>query len=371
MKPSTLVQHSIQLPFSGPPVLAVGGLRANTLCLSDGEQAHVSRTLGDLDSAAVCLDHETAVAEMLAWLGKIPAVVARDIDPDIHATRFAIELAGQLGVPNLPVQHHHAHVAAICAEHRMVEPVIGLVLDDMGLGSDGASWGGELLRVDGHHFDRLGHLVPLPMPGGVIAMREPWRLAAALLHGLGRGAEIVERYGEYPAAAGMARMLDEGRSCPPTTCARHMTDAVAVLLNLDRPRGVALNAALEAAAMCYFNGKQAAVADDHWHIDERNELDLHPLFADLADETNSEHGAAMFHACLISGATEWVVRACGAHDIRSVIIGGASLSNRLLATGLRNNLERRGLNVLAAIQMAPDDSALSLGQAWVAIQSPS
>ena len=192
----------------------------------------MSRPLGDLDSATICTDHEVAATEILIWQATIPAVVARDIDPDIHPTRFAIDLAANLGVHNIAVQHHHAHAAAICAEHGLMEPVIGLVLDDVGFGTDGGSWGGELLWLDGAKFERLGHLSQIPMPGGEIAQHETWRLAAGVLHQLQRSSEINLRFAEYPAAADLAGMLAEGRNCPHTSSAALIMASAATLLKL-------------------------------------------------------------------------------------------------------------------------------------------
>ena len=100
--------------------------------------------IGNLDAAANRTDHEVAATEIMVWQGTIPAVIARDLDPDNHAVRFAIELAANLGVANQAVQHHQAHVAAVCAEHGLTEPVLGLVLDDTGFGSDGSCCGRRL-----------------------------------------------------------------------------------------------------------------------------------------------------------------------------------------------------------------------------------
>jgi len=371
MKRPASIQHCFQLPFKGPPVLATGGRQRNTLCVTRGDKAFLSHSLGDLDSATACSDHEIATTEIMIWQAAIPAVIARDLDPDIHSTRFAIELAGNLGVPNLAVQHHHAHVAAVCAEHGIMEPVVGLVLDDCGLGSDGACWGGELLWTDSDKFERLGHLAQLAKPGGDIAQRETWRMAAGVLHRLQRQDEVVRRYTDHPASLDLMTMLAEGRNCPPTSCASLLIATVADLLRLPT-QGNGHNDAssvLQAAALEYFNGDYAPVAESLWEINAQGELDFYPLLANLVDEPDARRGAATFHANLIAGATEWVVGACHARGTQAVVLAGACLLNRLLATGLRDNLEGRELEVFEVDQILPDDSSLALGQAWIALKS--
>jgi hydrogenase maturation protein HypF len=249
-----------------------------------------------------------------------------------------------------------------------MEPVIGLVLDDIGLGSDGSCWGGELLSVDGSSFERLGHLLPLAKPGGDIAHRETWRMAAGVLHRLQRPDEISRRYTDHPASTDLVTMLAEGRNCPPTSCAALLIATAANLLRLGVQGNHQDDAvhALEAAALDYFAGDYAPVSETHWHINGEGKLDMYPLLANLVDEPDAQRGAATFHASLISGATEWVAKACDSSATRKVVLAGSCLQNQLLASGLRANLERRSLAVYEAQQIAPDDSSIALGQAWVA-----
>ena len=166
---------------SGDPAAAYkGGWFKSTACVTRGDEAFVSQHVGDLDNAATCDALERAVEHLLAILDVEPAVVAHDLHPDFFSTRLAQAVAERRGIRALAVQHHHAHVAAIAAEHREDGPLLGLALDGVGLGSDGTAWGGELLRFDLASFERLGHLAPLKLPGGDRAAREHLRAPSHL-----------------------------------------------------------------------------------------------------------------------------------------------------------------------------------------------
>lgn len=356
--------RAIKLPCSGPSVLAVGGWYKNTVCLTRGDEAFVSQHIGDLDNAAACGFFEETVAHLLKLLEVEPAMVAHDLHPDFHSTRFAVDFASQHGLPMLGVQHQHAHAAAVLAEHGVQMPVIALALDGVGLGSDGSAWGGELLRVDGAHFERLGHLCAVPLPGGDRAAREPWRMAAAVLHQLGRGDEIASRFAAQQGAPTVARMLERGLNCPQTSSLGRLFDAAAGLL------GVKPVMAYEGQAAMLLEGLAEHYHDilplDHgWRIKDGC-LDLLPLFSVLADEKDVERGAAIFHATLIAALADWahaVVPADG-----TVVGSGGCFLNQILARGLRSRLGAHGLHLLEARRLPPNDGGLALGQAWIALQ---
>ena len=365
------VEHAIRLPCAVRPVLATGAWFKNTVCIASGQQAFISRTVGDLDSPDACRAHEAATRQLLEWHGEKPVAIAHDLHPDFHSTRFAAQLAAELDVPLIAVQHHHAHIAAITAEHRLDEPVLGLALDGVGLGTDGSAWGGELLRVEGAAFDRIGHLRLLPLPGGDRAAREPWRMAAAVLHELERNEEIAQRFAGEPAAATVATMLQRGLNCPRTSSTGRVFDAAAGLLGLCHKMEFEAQAAiaLEQAATHYLVAHgmpQPAV--NGWHIDAAGQLDLLPLLALLAGECDAEYGAAVFHATLIAALTDWVVQAAQRSGIKTIACGGGCFFNKLLSTGLRDHLADRNLKMLAPALAQPGDTAIALGQAWVAAQ---
>lgn len=345
-------------------MLACGAWLKNTVCITQGNMAHVSQLIGDLDSVDARLMFDETVAR-LCELGS-PEIVAHDLHPDFYSTQFGQRFAAQRGLPTVAVQHHHAHIAAICAEHSHAAPVLGLALDGVGLGTDGTPWGGELLLVAGAEFQRLGHLAPIAMPGGDRAAQQPWRMAAAVLHQLGRADEIESRFSSQPGAATVAAMLQRGLNCPVTSSMGRLFDAAAGLLGVNEVQAFEAQAAILLQQLAQQYGSIAPL-DAGYLIGQNNVLDFSPLLAALADCSDASCGAALFHATIAQGLTEWAERAAAQHGIKHVALGGGCFYNAILRQALSDRLATLGLHVLSSQQ--PGDSSISLGQAWVAVQS--
>ena len=358
----------IVLPFSGPSILACGAWLKNTVCVTRGNEAHVSQLIGDLDSAEARQMLDDTVARLCNELDVQPEIVAHDLHPDFYSSQFAQAYAAQRGLPVVAVQHHHAHIAAICAEHHIHDAMLGLALDGVGLGTDNTPWGGELLRVEGAEFERLGYLTPLRLPGGDRAAREPWRMAAAVLFQFGRGDEIAQRFPNQPGAQTVATMLERNLNCPITSSTGRLFDAAAGLLGVSEVQAFEAQAAIQLQELAQRHG-QAAPLDDGYRIDEKGVLDFSPLLTVLADCGDAGYGAALFHATLAAGLAEWAGRAARQHNITHVALGGGCFHNDILLRTLFDRLATQGLRVLTPQQMQPNDSAISLGQAWVALQS--
>lgn len=353
----------IALSESGPTMLACGGWNKNTVCITRGSEAFVSQHIGGLDNAATCDFFEETVAHLLGILDVQPEIVAHDLHPDFFNSRIAAEFAAQRGLPLVAVQHHHAHVAAVLAEHGVDEPVIGLALDGTGLGSDGTSWGGELLRVDGAGFARLGHLRHLRLPGGDRAAREPWRMVAAVLHDLGRADEIERRFTAH--AAMLRQMLAGGINSPLTSSLGRAFDAAAGLL------GVRYVCSFEGQAAMLLEGLaeqygDVAPPEDAYAIDSEGTLDLRPLYRRLARCEDAAYGAALFHATVAAALADWADAAARAAGLTTIACGGGCFLNHRLTRDLTAHLTQRGLRVLLAQRLPPNDGGLSLGQAWIA-----
>lgn len=370
---SAPVEHTLRVP-AGPDVLALGAWFKNTACALVGEHAYLSPTVGDLDGVEACLAHEATVRAYLGLFesaGTTPAAVGHDLHPDFHSSRFAQEVADELGVPAIPVQHHHAHLASVAAEHGVDEPVVGLALDGVGLGTDGSAWGGELLWVHRQRWDRVAGLRPLRLPGGDRAAREPWRMAASVLEELGRGEEIAGRWPRQTAASGLHRMMASGLRSPVTSSMGRVFDAAAGLLGLSTVMKMEAEAAIavEGAARRHIDADgPGEVLEGGWTQDAAGHLDVLPLLATLIDvpADRVDAAAARFHATLAAALADWLLRAAADRGVAVVAFAGGCFFNAILRADLRGRVAAAGLRMIEPTTLLPGDTAIALGQAVIA-----
>ncbi len=352
------IAHRLALPRPMPPVLAVGAFLKNTVTALGGQTALVSEDVGNLDSIDAVRNLRAVSERMLAELPAAPVAIAHDLHPDFASSRLAEVIADRLGCPTVPVQHHHAHIAAVMAEHGSEAPTLGLALDGFGLGDDDGSWGGELLRVDRAGFRRIGHLAPLAQPGGDRAAREPWRMGAAALFAIGRGEDIARRYAERPGVELIIRMLRQNVNCPPTSSCGRLFDAACGLLGVIPVANFEGEAPMALEAMV----TEVEVDSAGWQI-AGGRLDLRPLLARLATISPSQ-GANLFHGTLAAALADWAIEAAEATGIGDLALAGGCFFNRVLSNVLIARLTDAGLRVLQSRALQPGDTAVSLGQAW-------
>ena len=361
------------LADDGPTVLALGGYLKNTICVMKGREAFLSQHIGGLDNVAAIGFLEETVDHLLGILDVRPELIAHDLHPDFPSTHLALSLAEKLGVPAIAVGHHQAHIAAICAEHGINEPIIGLALDGVGLGPDGGAWGGELLRLDGASCERLGHLHPLAMPGGDRAAKEPWRMAVSALHGAGLGYRVggwIKQY--YPSRdpGPLLTMLDRKLRCPPTTSLGRWFDAAAGLLGVRDLMQYEGQAAMELEGLAAKHGPVEPLPGGYALSEQGKVLDFSPLLPALMGcKDNAAYGAALFHATVAAGLAEWAIVAVGRNQASKIAVAGGCAMNAVLMTALRSHLAATGVELLEARQAPPNDGGLALGQAWAARRS--
>jgi len=399
------MSHTALPAPSAATVLALGAWLKNSACLCQGGRVQWTPVHGDLSDPHACAALRAAALALIRQArtsgGPPLAALAHDLHPDFYSSQLAQELAAELGLPAVAVQHHRAHIGAVMAAHSLDEPVLGLALDGFGLGSDGAAWGGELLWLEGAQWQRLGHLLPLALPGGDQAARQPWRMAASALHACGLGAQIGVHWGERVGASRAAtvqQMLARGLHCPPSSSAGRWFDAAAAALGLCLEQSDEAQAAValeQAAARALERGtslpdlplpsllpgatRQSGTGFDALTTATPRaapqSLDLRPLWLALhaaaaghAPDAALDALAAAFHLRLADGLADWVLAAARARQSRSVALAGGCFYNRLLRQRLQARLSAAGQRVYLQTAQGCGDAGLALGQAWVAAQ---
>ncbi|MFM2280061.1 MAG: carbamoyltransferase HypF, partial [Pseudomonadota bacterium] len=318
-------------------------------------EAFLSQHIGGLDNAEAIRFQREAIAHLCSILDVKPDHAACDLHPDFRSAR----MAEALNLPIVTVQHHLAHVAAVAAEHRLAGPVLGLALDGHGYGTDGTGWGGERMLLDGARWQRLGSLLPLPLPGGDRAAREPWRMAVALLQASGRREDVERLLPDHTGATQLASMLARGMRAPLTSSLGRLFDAAAALTGLRLTQSYEGQAAMELEALV---DRVSTMAGGFSIADGR--LDFRPLLLRLAErQLLISEAAGLFHGTLIAGFTKWVARAAAGTGIRQVVLGGGCVMNRVLAEGLAQALRECGLTPFLPRLAPANDGGIALGQA--------
>ena len=352
------------------PVLACGAQLKNTFCFGRGREAVLGPHIGDLDCVKIFRDYEEAIERLAQFLDVTPGIVAYDLHPDYLSTRYAL---GRAGVVAIGVQHHHAHVASVMAEHGLSGPVLGLAYDGTGYGTDGEAWGGELLLADYADFTRLATFRPIRLPGGDAAIRQPWRVALALVDDAFKGEAPIDgfplfRHVSAEDVDAVGRLIRRGFNTPAVHGLGRYFDAFGALL-LDRPY-----ASYEGQIAFELNmAADPSERGQYSYAIERSrrpwEIDLRPAVRDAVFEFLGGEAVARIAARIhntLSAASVDLVRAA-AHDAGRlpVVLSGGCFQNARLAESIVRGLQPE-FTVYLNERVPPGDGGIALGQAVVA-----
>jgi hydrogenase maturation protein HypF len=388
----------VKAPFELPPLLAVGPELKSTICLTRGEELFLSHHIGDLKNEATMRSFEHAIEHLSGLLEVAPEAIAHDLHPGYLSTRFAL---AQKRLPTVAVQHHHAHMAACMCEHGLSEPVVGVIFDGAGYGTDGNIWGGEFLVGDYVGFERAAHLEYFRLPGGDRAAEEPYRVALSLLW---------EAFGEdflkldLPVVGDrdpqerrvLERMLQAGVRSPLTSSMGRLFDGVAALIGVRERCRYEAQAAIELEQLAWpaaARGVGAAgdvagargegalrrecvgVRPFAWRLHGPEQwpwrVDPAPMVRELAGEllrrdTTTAQLSMRFHCTVVD-----MVRAtCEAIRERTgigrAVLSGGVFQNEPLLRGCHEALGEVGFEVYSHSRVPTNDGGVALGQAAVA-----
>jgi hydrogenase maturation protein HypF len=344
------------------PILGCGAELKSTFCLARGRHAFISHHIGDLENYETLRSFTEGVEHFRRLFDITPEIVAHDLHPEYLSTKYAVDLAD---VELVGVQHHHAHIASCLADNREVGPVLGVAFDGTGYGSDGTLWGGEFLLTDLTRFQRMAHLVPVPLPGGTAAIRQPWRMAASYL-GSDAPQDLIQRNAKHWDA--VLAMASRGVNSPMTSSAGRLFDAVAAILGIRD----SINYEGQAAVELEQRADLTELGSYSASITEGAPLQVHgvdlvqAVVADLRAGVTPEAIATRFH----HGLADTIVRVClMLRDITGIdvaALSGGVFQNVLLLERTVAALENVGFRVLTHSRVPPNDAGISLGQVAVA-----
>ncbi|HAF60818.1 MAG TPA: carbamoyltransferase HypF [Anaerolineaceae bacterium] len=363
----------IPLPHSAPMLLAAGAELKNTFCLSNERYAFLSHHIGDLENAETLRSYQEAVGHYEHIFRIQPTAIACDLHPDYLATHYATERACREELPLIPVQHHHAHLAACLADNQWDkdEPVIGVILDGTGLGSDGTIWGGEFLVGNYNGFERKYHLASVPQPGGDAATLNPARMALAHLWSAGIAWEDslppVQHLTKEERSI-LERQLERSINTPPTSSMGRFFDAASALIGVRQKVTYEAQAAIELEALC-----MEEVQDAYPFAIEGDQLNCAPLWQALIQDLHNKTAPAIlatrFHNSVIQMILETASNIRQQTGCTTIVLSGGVWQNMFLLTHCVPLLEEAGFHVLWHWRVPTNDGGIALGQIMVAMRS--
>ncbi len=375
----------ITLPFKvNKPILACGADLKGAFAFAIGRKAILVDEFGDLSD----LDNFTKYSRVIKYYRKKlrinPKIIACDLHSDYFSTRFAkAYILDPVPCTLYPVQHHEAHIASAIIENNIKGNVIGVAFDGTGYGSDGFIWGGEFFIGGLKGFRRAAHLEYIPMPGGEMAIKEPWRMAASYLYrAFGKDFSTSRLVRNYTSSAvekhnfGLARrikidtsillkMIDKNINSPLTSSAGRLFDAAGslILAKAKVSKEAELPIELERLILPGRSGsyKFRFRPDDEGIIIDTKEI-IKGIVKDLSDKAERQEISRKFHNTMALVIAKTVLRLSGKSGIRQAVLGGGVFQNRYLTAKAVELLEAFGLKAYTHSNIPTGDSGIPLGQ---------
>ncbi|MBC8403489.1 MAG: carbamoyltransferase HypF [Candidatus Marinimicrobia bacterium] len=354
----------IMVKSEGPPVLAVGGELKNTVCLLQNNRAFLSQHIGDLENLEAYNFFRMTIDHLQRVFDTRPELIVHDLHPRYLSTQWAKE---QDGIPLLGVQHHHAHLAAVMAEHGIEEQVLGIIMDGTGYSIDGTIWGGEILLGDYSGFKRLAAFEPMLLPGGDAAIRAPWRTAVSYL--LQSEGELPELpfLGEHDYKP-IVDMVEKNVSCFTTSSCGRLFDAVAAMSGGRQIIHYEGQAAIELMQL----SDNVSAEPFKYEFRQQGNLKLmlvKPLIRAVVKAIQSgcvlgEIGSR-FHRTLREMLSTIVQQLRRKYDINTVVVSGGVFQNQILFEALIKDLEKANFSVFSHEKVPTNDGGIALGQALI------
>jgi hydrogenase maturation protein HypF len=371
------VPDPIQLSEEGPVVLGCGADLKNTFTLTKGLYAIPSQHIGDMENYETLNFFEETLNNLKTVYRAEPEAIAYDLHPGYLSTQWALkqsEKNKRIGINAYGVQHHYAHIGSVMAEKGIKEKVIGVSFDGNGYGEDGNLWGGEFLVADIKGFKRAGHIQYIPLPGGEMAIREPWRISLSYLNEAAgdeiwtyiKPAGFVEKYGKDTIDR-ILKITKKREFSPLSSGAGRLFDAVSALT------GVCDRNTFEGEAAMALESFTSDQVNEDYPVDisfkETMEIDFSPtilrILEDMAKNEDIILISSKFHNTVATAIIRVVIKLSLINNIRKIVLSGGVFQNCYLSGKIIDNLRSEGLLVYVNELVPCNDAGISLGQAYL------
>jgi hydrogenase maturation protein HypF len=371
------VPEPIPLSDEGPDVLGCGADLKNTLTLTTGSYAIPSQHIGDMENYETLRFFEETLHNLMSVYRASPEALAYDLHPGYLSTKWALKQAEDgifRGIKTYGIQHHYAHIASVMAERGIRQKIIGVAFDGTGFGEDGTLWGGEFLIADIEGFKRAGHLKCVPLPGGEMAVREPWRVSLSYIKKAAGDAlwdyigpsGFAERYGKDKIEK-IIKVGGERDFSPLSSGAGRLFDAVSALT------GACDKNTFEGEAAIALEALVLQDVDEDYPVDisfrDPMEIDFSmtilSILNDMEKGENKRIISTKFHNTVGNAVIAVVSKLSLVNNIGKVVLSGGVFQNLYLLNRAVNSLRSAGFEVYVNESVPCNDAGISLGQAYI------
>ena len=358
--------YTINYDVNDLNVLAVGPELDVTFSIAKGDRVYPSQHIGNTNKPKTLMFLRDAIKNM-ERITKIDEfdIIACDMHPHFFTTRLAHELAEKYDAEVLPVQHHHAHTVALANDHG-IDEMISISADGVGYGSDGTSWGGEILYTDINSFERMAHLEPQLMPGGDVATRYPARMLASILKDDDLIGNYIDyfKYGEVEIR-NIKKQIDAGINVGVTTSTGRVLDSMAVALEICHERTYEGECSMKLESAAYYSTKELEIPV----IVEGNQLNTTEILREVVrlyqkGEKKADVAAAG-QIAVSRGLSELAIQSCDKKSIQDIGATGGVFYNEAITECVKNHVENNGYNFIQHLNTCAGDGSVSLGQSIV------
>jgi len=346
-------------------IIASGAELVNCFCVGKGNQAIISQHIGDLKNIET-LDFYINTIEQFKKLFRVtPNLLVHDMHPDYLSSKHFQSLECK----KISVQHHHAHIASCMAEHHLDEKIIGVALDGVGYGDDNKIWGGEFFVCDLNEYKRITHFEYIPMPGGDMATKEPWRMAVAYLNKY-YGREFLKSKFQFLKNIDsndiemLLMAIDKKINCPLTSSAGRLFDAVSALINLCTFSSFHAEAPMRLETIAEIN------IIDSYEFQLNSTIQLNNTFNEIIEDLSRNIPvsviSAKFHNTIINIIFAVASKIRDDYKINKIALSGGSFQNRYISEKVEKLLTQNNFQVYSQCTVPSNDGGIALGQLAIA-----